>query len=288
MNKFFLTLILALAITSGAFGQIQRLGTSRDAIARVEEIRAKMLILRHGNYEGTLGGTPQQAGGKVLVWTDRKFYLPGEEIKIRALGLAADAENLQFSISERFSDSQGNMVASDSYPCDCGGSNGGFVPKLGNFGFLTLVSKRVPNARMGRYDFSVGVYKYPGNGAPAEFYQATSLSVIVMSSAQSENNPIVIESVQQIMGQYPILFLTGKFPVNTPMYYFVGAPPYEGGFSSEPSLISPDGRTLVLGAITGEQMEGRVVLMLPDGSFSTTSAQTFVPTVVPPGQSRQQ
>ena len=217
---------------------------------------------------------PMPVGAKVLVWSDKKYYLPGEQIMLRALGFAADAEQLQIFVSERFTDSQGNAVSSSYNFCDCGDSNGGSVPSLTNNNFITLLSERVPSNRLGRYDFVVNIMKFVGSNAPAVQYQTTRLTVFAMINNTPENNPIAIDQMQQGVAQGPILYLTGKFPVNTLLYYFSGAAPYEGSFSS---IASTDGTHLIVPSWEGAQIEGRVVLMLPDGSFSTTSAQTFVP-----------
>jgi hypothetical protein len=282
---------VVLLFTTAVFAQPQGL-LNRDTTARVEALRTGSLVLHHGKIGPYGGGAttapqPQQVGGKVLVWSDRKFYLPGEEIKIRAMGLVPDAENLQINVSERFGDGQGNVYASENNPCECGEGNAGYVPSLSSFNFITLVNKKVPSGQFGRYDFTITVSKFPGNNAPAEVYQVTNITVFAIAQVVVENNPIEI-SQMTMQGTY--LFLVGQFPINTPMYFFVGSAPFEGGFSTNPSAVSYDGVTLVLPAFGGLAMEGRVVLMLPDATFSTTSAQTFVPalvTVPQPAQNRQ-
>jgi hypothetical protein len=140
-----------------------------------------------------------------------------------------------------------------------------------------LISKKVPQLRTGQYDFFVSFNKSFGNNAPPIPYQTTRISVTILAGYKPEQNPIVIDSMEQGNARGAILFLTGTFPANTPLYYFVGSAPYNGAFGNVPSAVSTDGRTLVLPGTNGQQYEGRVILMLPDGSFSTTSAQTFVP-----------
>ncbi len=229
--------------------------------------------------DSTTTANPASTGAKVLVWSDKKFYLPGEEIKLRALGFAADATQLQISISEQFTDDQGNVVSTNYYPCECGDSNAGYVPTLANFNFITLLSKRVPQLAIGRYDFTVTISQFPGNGAASLPYQTTQLTVFGMISNAPEVNPIVINQIQQGVSQGPIILVTGRFPKNVPMNYFIGAAPYEGSFSDQPTAISTDGTSLILPGLSGSRMESRVILMLPDGSFSTTSAQNFLPAI---------
>jgi hypothetical protein len=273
-KRFFGLIAVFAAVATAAFAQVD--------MAKVQAMRASMHQMHAGKVtteDANSGGVtlPQVSGGKILVFTDKKYYLPGEEIKIRALGLAADANQLQVVINERLTDPMGNGVSLPQYLCECGDSNGGYVPSLTGFNFITLVSKKVPQLFGSRYDFNIIINRFSGNGQQEGLYQQTFLTVLIGVSNQQENNPIRIDTMMQVAGANPLLFLTGTFPVNIPLYQFTGAAPYDGSFSARPEAVSTDGSTLVLpGLYNGTGLEGRVVLMLPDGSFSTTSPQTFV------------
>jgi hypothetical protein len=273
-NRIFGLIAVLALVATGAFAQ----GID---MAKVEGMRSSQRHIRGGQgFEAADSGgaqLPQVAGAKLLVWSDKKFYLPGEEIKIRALGFASDANQLQISVTEIYSDTNGKQLFSDVYACECGESNNGYAPSLSNFNWITLVSKRVAGNRNGRYDFYISANRLPGYGAPIVPYQQTHLLVYVTTTNFQVETPIQIDSVQQFNSAGPILVLVGSFPKGVPLHYFVGAIPWDGAFSATPLAISTDGQTLVLPGISGYQMEGRVVLELPDGSFSTTSAQTFVP-----------
>lgn len=273
-TSFRLIAVLALVATS-AFAQMYR----PIDLQRVESMRSAAVQFHNGRMVEAMGGggAPTQTGAKLLIWSNQKFYLPGEEIKIRAMGFASDANQLQIFVSEYFTNENGQAVSSDYYACDCGEGNGGYVPSLVGFNWVTLVSKKVATNRIGRYDFYFSVNKLPGSNLPSVPYQSTKVTVYTMVSSVRENNPIVIDSVQQVYGVGPIVVLIGQFPLNVPLHYFVGAVPYDGAFAPTPLAISTDGQTLVLPGVTGLRMEGRVVLELPDGSFSTTAPQTFVP-----------
>jgi hypothetical protein len=275
--KRFFGLIAVLALATGAFAQVIRPAD----LQRAETMRSGQRHIRGGqSLEAADSGAtqlPQAVGAKLLVWSDKKFYLPGEEIKIRALGFASDANQLQISVTEIYSDTNGKQLFSDVYACECGESNNGYAPSLSNFNWITLVSKRVAGNRNGRYDFYISANRLPGYGAPGVPYQQTHLVVFATTNNVQENSPLRIDSVQQYGSAGPILILVGSFPKGVPLFYFVGAIPWDGAYSPTPSAISTDGQTLVLPGISGYQMEGRVVLMMPDGTFSTTSPQTFVP-----------
>jgi len=89
--------ILALAVVPSAFAQIVR---SAD-MQRVEEIRATARQMHAGHVveamDATVSQAPQAVSSKLFIFSDKKYYLPGEEIKIRAMGLAADANQLQIT-----------------------------------------------------------------------------------------------------------------------------------------------------------------------------------------------
>ncbi|MDE2311563.1 MAG: hypothetical protein KGJ93_00530 [Patescibacteria group bacterium] len=260
----------ALAFAAGAFAQV----VTPQSLMRAEQARHTALRMNRGRVVSMDAGPVQVAQTGILVWTDKKSYLPGETIKIRAMGLASDATQLQAVINEQFVGSQGYAAVPDSYFCECGDANAGYIPSLTGT-FVTLLDKRVPQGKSGRYDFTVSFSKLPGNGAPSMPYQATRLSVSVLSGQSNAADPVRINQVQIGAGMGPLLFLTGRFPVGQPMYYFVGAAPYEGSLSNQASVVSTDGQTLVLPAWSSG-MEERVILMTADRSFSTTSMMSYV------------
>lgn len=232
--------------------------------------------------ETQLAGGLGVVGPKIQIWTDRKTYLPGEEIRVLAMGLTSDATDLEVFVIETFTSLvTGKVEAYDHYPCPCADTNAGSVATLANFKFMTLFSKRVPGMRSGYYDFNILVLKQ-ADGLPPVTYQNTHLRVGVLAVVE-DGNPIRIDQLQQmVVGQESgaALLLRGQFPVGTPLFFFTGTAPYEGRLNpgSKPSISSSDGLTLVV-PLTGPSSQGRVILMTPDGGFSTTSIQEFGPMV---------
>lgn len=224
-----------------------------------------------------------ELGGKILVWSDQKYYQPGEEIRLRAMGLAEDATQLQAYVIENLYNEQGVLINSFASLCECGDSNGGYIPTLAPFNFITLYHKRVPQGIAGRYDFTVQFYKLSGSGGPPVLYQATRVSVTALLTTAVDPNPIVIDNLVSTYtpAEGPKIRLSGRFPKGVLMYFFTGSIPYSGVFSTSPYVVSADGNTLTVPSMMGLRYEGRVTLMLPDASFGTTSPQTFVPFPMP-------
>jgi hypothetical protein len=270
-NDFLKSIFAGLLSATAAFTQTPM------AIVRPQ---GHQMMMANGSAKATTDSSSSVATSttgttaKLLIFAEDGQTAPGHQITIMALGLANDAENLIASVTELFRGPDGTLVYSDSY--SSGDGNAGYIPSLTNYGFTTLVSKKVPAGRVGLYQFIISVAKYPGGGAGVP-YQTTTLSIPSLLDYDSALESLHIDALQQTRGSEPVALVTGHFPANVPLYYFIGTAPYSGGFSNQPSVSSSDGTHLLISGLTGSQTESRVILMLPDGSFSTTSAQAFTP-----------
>lgn len=246
--------------------------------------------VREGKIMGEmqeLGAAAAAAAGtvpKIQIWTDQKVYSPGQEIRVGATANASDATNLFIRIGEKFVNSNRTVGGTDSYTCPCGSDNGGYV-SLAEFQYTSLFNKRILGLRVGWFDFTITIFQIQGR--QAVLYQApTHIRVGVLASPPEDDNPIRIDTLvqgfstlyQSFPSAGPVVFLTGEFPVNKPLFFFSGIAPFAGMFNGggEPQVVSTDGKTLVV-PLGGPSIQGRIILMTQDGSFSTTSTQEFGP-----------
>lgn len=261
--------LFLLTLVSTLFGQPM---SRFDERVHKMELLTPLVQFTAGQVQRQETTTTPTTPAKLFVWSDKKYYLPGEVIKIRVFALADDAENLQANVTEIYNSGYGDFGLTSAV-CECGDSNGGSIPSLRSFNFITVLTKVMPS-KIGRYDFTVNFNKYPGNGLPGVPYQSTTLTVYAHFSERPENNPIQIDRLEQGLGAGPILFLTGRFPQGVPIHFFSGTAPYSGSWAT---AVSQDGTHLVLPEARMHRSEARVILMTQDGSFSTTSQQTYIP-----------
>ena len=227
----------------------------------------------------TVGGTTMQQPA-ILINADRTNYVPGDEIRITALNTGDEITTaLSIQVSEIFIPWGGtDSISSDVYQCDCGGSNGGFLPHgMNQFQSIEVVRKRINPGRTGTFTFWVTVTEWPNNGTSGQQTQQTQFSVISGSASNSPRVPLVVNSITRFTedGQ-DYFFLTGMFPQGQGLYSYTGIENWYGSFSDTPTSVSADGKTLIVPAIYADdhgqfKSEGHVILMTGDLSMSTVS-----------------
>lgn len=261
---------------------------SSSLLAAGSSNRHNVLFMDAGRVVGSEGQTDFRAAKadvnpKLLVFTDKKMYMPGETVTLKMQTLGQSPELFQVTINQMDYNTHGELVRWESGICECGGLNGGFIHSLGTFGFITLMQKKLPSYVSGRIDFDVIVRQSTGNNNSDYIMteiQTTRISIYVGSTDERENAPIVIDTMQKVgNASNETIILTGTFPKGVPLYYYVGAAPFYGAFVVDPTIVSHDGVTLQVPAITRSRVESRIILMTPDASYATVSPESFMPTL---------
>lgn len=152
----------------------------------------------------------------------------------------------------------------------------GYFPFFGQFATSILAEDEIGGSAFERRDFIVYAYR-AGTSSPI---QSTLITIYTLAGpAQGEMAPIVINDVIPISnGNTVTPLLTGTFPVNQSMFYWVGVPGSDGAFETVASCVSTDGFFAACASIGQDipyRFAGDVVLMTSDGSYSTRSPVGF-------------
>jgi hypothetical protein len=167
----------------------------------------------------------------------------------------------------------GTTITYPQFPCDCGGSNAGFLPTgLSAFQPVTLYSRIIgPDMTPGLYTYTAYLYDTV-TGA----YQSTSTAIWVLATSTGQG-AFWISNVQ-----FPTatgITINGKFSTSTGYCWFAGVPEFEGAFTTDCSLYSLDGKTLVIPiqlSTPGEVFAGSIVLMSAgESNWSTIARNSF-------------